>query len=305
MSESLPRPAHPGPPAVPILPGLEHRFFELPGLRLHVVEAGDGEPVLLLHGFPQHWWEWRQVIPDLSEHYRVICPDLRGAGWTEAPPSGYTRDQLLADVVALLDALDLDRVRLVAHDWSALVGYQLCLRHPDRVQQYLCLGAHPYVRFDAGILPGLWRLWFQPVVATPVLGPWALRRGRLVRHLLRGFAPRVGTWADEDLEVFAAPFRDPAHARAGSALYRCFILPEIGQLLGGAYRRARLATPTLVLYGADDPGLSPTMLGAGADHSEHAESLAVEAVDGAAHFIADDRPDAVVQQALEFFSRPS
>ncbi len=68
---------------------------------------------------PQHWWEWRGILPGgLAAHYRVICPDLRGAGWTDAPPTGYDREQLLADVVALLDALELDRVCLIAHDWA-------------------------------------------------------------------------------------------------------------------------------------------------------------------------------------------
>jgi hypothetical protein len=93
--------------ALPVLKGVEHHFVDLPGLRMHVAEAGSGRPLLLLHGFPQHWWEWRKVIPRLAEQFRVICPDLRGAGWTDAPRRGYTRDQLLADIVALLDTLGL------------------------------------------------------------------------------------------------------------------------------------------------------------------------------------------------------
>ncbi|MCW2564729.1 MAG: putative hydrolase or acyltransferase of alpha/beta superfamily, partial [Mycobacterium sp.] len=92
-------------PELPQLDGVEHRFLDLPGLRMHVAEAGSGEPLLLLHGFPQHWWAWRKVIPALAERYRVICPDLRGAGWTDAPADGYTSDQLTADILGLLDAL--------------------------------------------------------------------------------------------------------------------------------------------------------------------------------------------------------
>ena len=66
-------------PELPTLAGVEHRFFDLPGLRMHVAEAGSGEPLLLLHGFPQHWWAWRTVVPALAAHYRVICPDLPGS----------------------------------------------------------------------------------------------------------------------------------------------------------------------------------------------------------------------------------
>src|SRR6478735_5330910 len=110
-------------PELPDLGGVEHRFVKLPGLTMHVAEAGTGEPLLLLHGFPQHWWGWYKVLPALARRYRVIAPDLRGAGWTDAPADGYNSEQLVADVVALLDALELDRVKLMAHDWGALVGF--------------------------------------------------------------------------------------------------------------------------------------------------------------------------------------
>ena len=97
----------------PALDGVRHRFVQLPGLRVHVAEAGAGEPLVLLHGFPQHWWGWRKVLPALAEHYRVIAPDLRGAGWTEAPRHGYTEEQLVSDVIGLLDALEVHRGQLV------------------------------------------------------------------------------------------------------------------------------------------------------------------------------------------------
>ena len=165
--------------ALPTLSGVEHAYVDLPGLRMHVAEAGAEEPVLLLHGFPQHWWEWRGIIPRLAPHYRVICPDLRGAGWTDAPAEGYTSEQQRADVLALLDCLGLDRVRLVAHDWSAIVGFQLAIHHPERIAQYASLATpHPWIRFRPAMLRGAWRLWFQPVIATPGVGPRLLARGR-------------------------------------------------------------------------------------------------------------------------------
>src|SRR5919106_1697015 len=79
---------------MPEVPGVEHRFVEANGLRMHVAEAGDGDPVVMLHGWPQHWYEWRHLIPPLAAQYRVICPDLRGLGWTDAPPRGYEKENL-------------------------------------------------------------------------------------------------------------------------------------------------------------------------------------------------------------------
>lgn len=286
--------------ALPALDGVSHRFVELPGLRMHVAEAGSGPPVLLLHGFPQHWWEWRKVIPDLAQDHRLICPDLRGAGWTDAPAGGYTRQQLLADVVALLDALDVDRVDLVAHDYGAILGFALCLEHPDRVGSLLASGAgHPFVRFHPRMLTVLWRLWFQEVIATPGLGPWTLRSGGLPRHLLRSpTAPEA--WSEQDVELFVAPLRDPARARAGSALYRHVILGEVGRISRGAYRDAHLVTPTVVLYGADDPAGLPLELLGGYEHRAH--DLRQELVAGAGHFVADERPDAIVDHARALFA---
>jgi pimeloyl-ACP methyl ester carboxylesterase len=279
----------------PELAGVEHRYVELPGLRMHVAEAGHGEPVLLMHGFPQNWWEWRKVIPRLARRYRVICPDLRGAGWTEAPDGGYDREQLVTDVLALLDELRLDRVHLIAHDWSALVGYELCLYHPERVLSYVSLAVpHPYMRFTPKLLTVMWRLWFQVVIAMPRLGPWLIRRGPLVRYLLRAYAANREAFTATDVELFTGQFRDPARARAASALYRRFILPSAQRIIRGAYRRTRLTTPTQLLYGALDPAGRADFLGGYADM---ADDLTVIRVEGAAHYIADERSDAVPSPA--------
>ena len=170
---------------------------------MHVAEAGQGDPVLLLHGFPQNWWEWRGVIPGLAEKHRVIVPDLRGTGWTDTPASGYDRDQLLADVVALLDALEIERIHMVAHDWGALLGFHLCFEQPDRVRSFMSIAIpHPYIRFTPKALPAFWHLWFQYVVATPGLGPWLLRSGRqrLLRRIIMGLSSKQTTWAEEDLD---------------------------------------------------------------------------------------------------------
>jgi pimeloyl-ACP methyl ester carboxylesterase len=116
---------------------------------MHVAEAGSGEAVLLLHGFPQHWWEWREVIAPLADHYRVICPDLRGAGRTDAPRNGYTRDRMLADLISILEAFELDRVFLISHDMGSISGFALSFDHPERVKAHLALGVPPpFIKFS-------------------------------------------------------------------------------------------------------------------------------------------------------------
>lgn len=286
----------------PELDGVQHRFVKASGLRMHVAEAGNGEPLLLLHGFPQHWWGWYRVLPALAEHYRVICPDLRGAGWTDAPRAGYTSEQLVADVVALLDALGLDRVRVMAHDWGALVGFLLCLYHPQRVERYISLAIpHPFLRFNLRLMTALPRLWFQWAIATPVVGPFLLSRGRqpLASYLLDHYTSDRSAFTPRDRELFMAPFRDPARARAGSALYRNFIQPIFLRVISGRYRRKRLTTPTLILYGSEDPNMTAAILDG---YQGHADDLTLEEVDSASHFIADEKPQVIIDRALEFFA---
>src|SRR6478736_9019306 len=91
-------------PPMPEAPGFEHLVVETTGLRSHVATLGAGEPVVLLHGFPEHWWMWREVAPRLADAgYRAVCPDLRGTGWTEAIDSRIGPETYLDDLIALLD----------------------------------------------------------------------------------------------------------------------------------------------------------------------------------------------------------
>ena len=141
---------------MPEIPGLavEHSFHEVRGLRMHVAAAGpaDAEPLVMVHGWPQHWYAWRRLIGPLSERYRVICPDLRGFGWTDAPRGSYLKAELAADVVGLLDVLGLERVRLAGHDWGGFVGFLLCLDHPRRVSHFAVAGmSHLWVRRETGV----------------------------------------------------------------------------------------------------------------------------------------------------------
>src|SRR5262249_33126965 len=107
--------------SLPSLDGVQHRFLDIGnGISIHVAEAGpfDGPPVMLVHGFPQNWWEWRDIIgPLAADGYRVLCPDLRGAGWSSAPPGPYLKIDMADDLAAVIDHLGVGPVTVVAHDW--------------------------------------------------------------------------------------------------------------------------------------------------------------------------------------------
>src|SRR4051794_29109139 len=105
-------------PAPPELPGVTHRFVNVGDVRLHVASAGEGEPLILVHGWPQHWWCWRFLIPALSERFRVIAPDLRGLGWSDAPAGDYAKRTWASDILRLMEVERIDRARVIGHDWG-------------------------------------------------------------------------------------------------------------------------------------------------------------------------------------------
>ena len=271
---------------------------------MHVAEAGPagGDPVVLLHGWPQHWYLWRRVMPALADAgYRVYAPDLRGFGWTEAPEDGYEKEQLAADVLALMDELGLERVKLAGHDWGGYAGWILALRHPERVERFLALNIiHLWPKPSLRGLLDLWRLAYQVPMVLPVVGPRVTGSRRWVRRALSG--SRVGgtTFTEEELDAFAAPFEQRACAVAASKVYRSFQLRDMPALAAGRYRELRCDLPVLTLFGTGDFAQTTRAL---AGYEDHASDMRVELVEGTGHFIVDERPALVTERALEFFGQ--
>jgi pimeloyl-ACP methyl ester carboxylesterase len=288
---------------LPPVPGMRHRFVDVRGARLHVAEAGDsdGDPVVLLHGFPQHWYAWRHVVPLLAGQYRLICPDWRGFGWSEAPPRGYDTASRAADILALMDALGLPRARLVAHDWGAHPAFLAALQAPGRVSHLLAVNAaHPWLQ-QRRLLPQLWRFWptafFEyPRIGRLVLGRWP----GLTRFLLRSGAADPAAWRPGEIEEFVAASRQPGSARAAEALHWQFVLHDIPGLILRRNRSRRLTVPTVILAGTEDWMLPPKLLDGA---SLHAEDLDLRLIPGAGHFLPAERPAAVAEAALELFRR--
>ena len=286
---------------MPEMAGVTHRWIAVGDLDMHVAEAGDGPAVLLLHGSPQHWFEWRRVIPELATDHRLVMPDLRGSGWTVAPRTGFDIDTQLRDVLGLLDVLGLERPILVAHDYSVFMGWRLAFDHPDRIGGFVALGSpHPWTRPSLAMVPQLWRLWFQPVLAAPGLGPIAARSGRqgTVRFMLDGSR---ATFDDAEREAFLAVWRMPEHARGLSAIYRRLILPGMARLTRGEHDGRHLSVPTRIVLGGEDPVMAEARLG---PWRGTADDLRICTAARAGHYIASDRPDAVAAAVRELAALP-
>jgi pimeloyl-ACP methyl ester carboxylesterase len=266
--------------SIPPLAGVRHEFVDVNGLRTHVALAGenDAPPLLLVHGWPQSWWVWRKVIPALAKDFRVLAPDLRGHGWTEAPASGYEKQQLTLDLLGVLDAYGIERASWAGHDWGGWTGFLAALHAPERLERLLALCIpHPWTPPHPRQLA---LLAYQGPVSLPIVG--RLVADPMVRAILR--SGRGGDPLDRD-EL--ASFADHIPPHVTVAMYRTFLTRE---LLPAARRGdAVLQVPTTLLVGERDPvtrGISP-------GHVEGQPQLRVETVEAVGHWLPEQRPDAV------------
>ena len=212
---------------------MESRFVNAAGLRMHYLEHGSGQPVIAIHGWPETCHEWRRVAPLLGPDYRVLAPDTRGHGQTEAPPDGYDRAQLAGDIVAFMDALGIDRCPVVAHDWGGIIAVKLALEHGDRVERLclldtICTGWPTFVQYYYWFMDGDRAERFFAERAEPfirfVVGGESTSlpqppESPFDSAIAQLTAPDPWT-TDEDIEAYVAPYRDADAGRVSCAYYR-------------------------------------------------------------------------------------
>jgi pimeloyl-ACP methyl ester carboxylesterase len=284
----------------PSVPGVTHRFVDIAAsegpVRIHLAEAGAGDPVLMLHGWPEHWYCWRHLVPELSQRYRLLMPDLRGFGWSEAPGSGYDPATFAADVVALLDTLGLDRVRLVGHDWGGFTAFLLGIGYPGRFSRVVVFNAPPpWAPLTAKVVASLWRTWYVSAIASP-LGPRIVASPHFVRWFV-GLGGRRHVFSADDAEVYADRLRQPARARASCLLYRSYLRAANDVFIRRRYPGGQLTVPTRLVFGADDFYVPKSYV---AGYEPHAPDLTVEFVPGCGHFLPEERPDLAAARLRDF-----
>ena len=286
---------------IPHVEGVSHRTVRARGLDFHVAEAGEGDDVVLcLHGWPQHWYEWRHLMPALGRAgHRVLAMDLRGFGWSDAPRRRLREGEHGRRRARRPRRARPRAVKLVGHDWGGWIGFLLGIKAPERFDRYLALNIlHPWVTLRM-MAPHLWRFWYQRVILAPGLGYRLHRGGRFVRRLILSASKNKAVWDERTLSVFADNLAEPEHARAGVQMYRVFNWREALPIARGRYFGQRLTVPTLLLFGEDDFALRPELL---AGYERHADDMRVELVPGCGHFIADERPELVAERAREFLA---
>jgi pimeloyl-ACP methyl ester carboxylesterase len=284
---------------------VRHRFVTVNDVRLHVAEQGEGEPVILLHGFPECWYSWRYQLPVLAENgYRAIAPDMRGYNLSDKPTQGYDVDTLADDVAALAHALCGRQalVHLAGHDWGGGVAWQVAWRYPGLLRSLTIMNApHPALfarsarRSPRQMLRSSYMFFFQ----APALPEWLLTRGDAgaVATAFRRSAYRRDAFSDEDLDVYRRAMLRPGAATATLSYYRQVLLSGRRRFPTGP-----IDTPTLVLWGMDDPVL-PFSLNDGL--GDWVKDVTIVPISACGHWTQQEQPGVVTREVLGWLSRAS
>ncbi len=261
------------------------------------IECGEGEPLLLIHGFPQHSHMWRKMMPQLAEKFRVIAPDLRGMGGSSITASGYEKEQLARDMKNLLTALDLKNVNLVGYDHGGGVAYSLASQFPELIRKACFIEyTPPGFGYEYGLQPTRdWQAWQLAFFTVPDVAVQFItgKERELLSWYFWHWSYDPDAVTQEDFEVYVRQLQKPGALRAGFAHFGA-VFDDTEHFKETS--KNKLQIPVLALGGE---------MGAGSYMVPGWEQLAVDVSGGViekcGHWLADEQPEALTKQFLEFF----
>lgn len=268
---------------------MQHRL-KIDGLTFNVLDEGAGEPVLLVHGFPDDHTVWRKQVPALvAAGYRVIAPDTRGCGESDmaARTSDYALPRLVADLVGILDALGIDRVKLIGHDWGAVIAWTFAAMHPERVERYAALSVGHAAAYAAGPLEQKLKGWYVLAFQLRGIAEWVARAGNW--WCLRRFANQP-----EEIDRWIASLARPGRLTAAISYYRA----NLGLLMRPD--RTALKVPVMGLFSDGDRYLAAAQM---KDSAAFVDApFRYELIEGAGHWLQIDLPDRINALLIDFLS---
>jgi pimeloyl-ACP methyl ester carboxylesterase len=285
---------------------MEHLTVAANGTSLHVARTGQGPPLLLLHGWPEFWLAWEPVMQRLAHRYTLIAPDLRGFGDSDKPAGPFGPDGHTADMLALLDALDIERVGVVGHDVGGAAMQPLARTAPNRLAGLFFFDfVYPGIGPRMGLPDRLNEIWYQSFhqtdMAHALVGATRETCRAYVGHFLRHWAYRKDAH-DGVLEAYVDSFLKPGNLKGGFAHYTASHAGRVAMMKGEAPNMPPIVTPTCVRWAEYDP-LFPY---AWTDRlGETFADLDLALFPAVGHFPHRENPDRAAEEIDAFFSRVS
>jgi pimeloyl-ACP methyl ester carboxylesterase len=279
-----------------------HHTASVNGIQMHYVTGGQGDPVVLLHGFPQSWYEWRHIMPALAKNYTVIAPDLRGFGDSSKPITGYDGKTTAEDIYQLVSQLGFNQqILLVAHDVGSQTAYSYAAAHPNNVTKLVIMD-FPFPGFLPPEFGGNEPWWFAFYQTHDI--PEALLEGKereYISWFIKGLAYNPSAFTEEDIDVFASHVSAPGGMRGALEHFRAF--PIDAEQNKESAAKGMITMPVLVLGGDIYPALGGDFPGNFALSSMQALAANVTGVTVplSGHWIPEEQPEFVVDQLVNFF----
>lgn len=281
----------------------DHRTANVNGINIHYVIQGQGDPVILLHGWPEFWYGWRCQIPVLAERYQVIVPDLRGFGYSDKPPTGYDTRTSASDIYQLMRALGHERAFMVGHDIGARVAFRFALDHEDAVRKLALLDSTPPTELLGPQYPAVirerWHVYFHQQLDLPE----KLLEGKeevYLWHILRDWSLNKYPVSEEELAQYVKAYSQPGAWRGGFSYYRAMAAEDPPQWQADADRRLNI--PFLFLFGTRRVRTAEAM-GAGPLEQVWKRNFPrarAKNLGDYGHFVQWEAPDAVNRELLTF-----
>jgi pimeloyl-ACP methyl ester carboxylesterase len=276
------------------------RYVNAGQVRLHAVIGGDGPPLLLVHGWPQTWYQWRLVMPALARQFTVIAVDQRGIGLSDKPTSGYDTGTLANDLIALMDALGYRRFAMVGFDTGMPIGYALAADHPERIERLVVGEAvvpgvtpSPPLLASGPVNTRLWHIAFNRLAGAVNEG---LVRGRESIYFGAEYANSAGTPLPAEVVKYYIDrlASDPEALRGSFEWYRAI---DITTAQNERRKAQRLTLPVLAVGGAKGvgEGVASTMKLV-ADHVQSA------IISGSGHWVAEEAPEPLLTVLTAFLA---
>lgn len=276
-----------------------HQIADVNGVRLHYVIGGKGDPVVLLHGWPQTWYEWRKIMPALAEHYTVIAPDMRGLGESSKVEGSYDKRTVAEDIYQLVNSLGFQKINLVGHDLGGMVAYAFAAAHQQAVRRLVLMEFWlPGFGLEEGMdvaKGGLWHFGFHMASEIPEMLT-AGREREYLSAIAYNWRHNPTAITDADIDEYVRHYSAPGGMHAGFEYYRAL-------LKDGQHNResaeTKLQMPVLVLTGSES-GIGDRLLKGVQAVAENVHNSVIE---NSGHWLAEEQPLALTQELLSFFDQ--
>jgi pimeloyl-ACP methyl ester carboxylesterase len=273
---------------------MEHLQVDVGSVRLHCVTRGEGQLVVLLHGFPEFWYSWRHQIPHLARSFKVVAPDMSVAE--------YSLDRLTADVKGLIEAFGEKSAIIVGHDWGGAVAWSFAMAYPSYVDRLVVLNAPHPAAFARQIRTNprqLRRSWYMFFFQIPVLPEMALSAFDyyVLKRSFSDWAINKEAFTDEDLDVLAAAASMPGALRGGLNYYRAMMRNP--KALGALLKNVPvIESPTLLIWAEEDRSLGMELTYGLTPY--FSDGITVKYIPDCSHWVQQEQP-VVVNEMLDDF----